>query len=372
LALLRRRGGTIVATSVEKLERHMLKPTGTSLAELAERFGCTVQGDASVRVTHVATLETADDQAIAFVARPKYVPLLGTTRAAAVILAPALAARYVGPALVTRNPHALFARIAALLHPIEPATPGIHESATVHETARIDDSASVDAACVVGAHARIGRNVVLGPHCIVMRGAVIGEDSRLIARVTVCERVGIGARCILHPGAVVGADGFGLAPVEGGAWIKVPQLGSVRVGDDVEIGANTTIDRGALGDTVIEDGVKLDNLIQVAHNVRIGAHTAVAACVGIAGSAKIGKHCLIGGNAGVADHIEICDGVTILAMTAVGSSISEPGTYSSTIGIQEAGRFRRNAARFRHLDEIAKDLRRLEKQSARREEHPEG
>jgi UDP-3-O-[3-hydroxymyristoyl] glucosamine N-acyltransferase len=165
----------------------------------------------------------------------------------------------------------------------------------------------------------------------------------------------------VHPGAVLGADGFGFAPNEDGTWIKVPQLGSVRIGDDVEIGANTTIDRGALGDTIIEDGVKLDNLIQIAHNVHIGAHTAIAACVGIAGSASIGKHCMIGGHAGIADHVEICDGVTILAMTAVSSSIREPGTYSSTIGAQEASRFRRNAARFRHLDELTKELRQLEK-----------
>jgi UDP-3-O-[3-hydroxymyristoyl] glucosamine N-acyltransferase len=246
-----------------------------------------------------------------------------------------------------------------------PATPGIHESAVVHETAAVDSSASIDAGCVIGAHARIGRNAIIGPQCVVMSGAVVGGESRRVARGTLCEQVSVGARCLLHPGAVVGADGFGFAPGgDGGAWIKVPQLGSVRVGNDVEIGANTTIDRGALGDTVIEDGVKLDNLIQIAHNVRIGAHTAVAACVGIAGSAKIGKHCMIGGNAGIADQVEICDRVIILAMTAVGSSISKPGTYSSTMGVQEAGRFRRNAARFRHLDEITKELRELEKRSA--------
>jgi UDP-3-O-[3-hydroxymyristoyl] glucosamine N-acyltransferase len=341
----------------------MSKQEAFSLAELAERFGCTVKGDASVRITHVATLAAADERAIAFVARPKYVALLEVTRAGAVILSPATAARYARTALITSNPHALFARVAALLHPMEREAPGIHESATVHETAQIDRSASIGAGCVIGANARVGANVTLGPQCIVLRGAVIGEDSRLVARVTLCERVSIGARCLLHPGAVIGADGFGFAPAEGGVWVKVPQLGSVRIGDDVEIGANTTIDRGALGDTVIEDGVKLDNLIQIAHNVHIGAHTAVAACVGIAGSAKIGKHCLIGGNAGVADHVEICNGVTILAMTAVGASIREPGTYSSTMGIQEAGRFRRNAARFRHLDEITKALRELEKRS---------
>jgi UDP-3-O-[3-hydroxymyristoyl] glucosamine N-acyltransferase len=170
----------------------------------------------------------------------------------------------------------------------------------------------------------------------------------------------VGERCILHPGAVVGSDGFGNAP-DGGVWVKIPQLGTVRIGNDVAIGANTTIDRGALQDTVIEDGVKLDNLIQVAHNVHIGAHTAIAALVGIAGSTKIGKHCVIAGKVGIADQIEICDHVTILAMTTVGGSIREPGTYSGALGFEEVGRFRRHAARFRQLDEMAKDLRQLKK-----------
>jgi UDP-3-O-[3-hydroxymyristoyl] glucosamine N-acyltransferase len=191
-----------------------------------------------------------------------------------------------------------------------------------------------------------------------MREAIVSAETRLVARVTLCEGVCVGERCILHPGAVIGSDGFGMAP-DRGAWVKVPQLGSVEIGNDVEVGANTTIDRGTLGDTVIEDGVKLDNQIQIAHNVRIGSHTVIAACVGIAGSTTVGKHCLIGGKAGIADQLDICDCVTILAMTAVGGSIRMPGTYSGTIGFAEVSRFRRNAARFRHLDEMAKDLRRV-------------
>ena len=334
----------------------MLQAAGISLGELATRFGCIVQGDANVRVTHVATLQDADSQSIAFVARPKYIPLLDQTQAGAVIVSAEIAARCRMPALIAGNPHAVYARIASLLHPPRGAPVGVHPSATVDPTAHIDASASIGPGSIIGAGARIGRDVVVGPACVVMRGATINAESRLVARVTLCERVSVGERCLLHPGVVIGSDGFGMAP-DRGAWVKVPQLGSVRVCNDVEIGANTTIDRGTLGDTVIEEGVKLDNQIQIAHNVRIGAHTAIAACVGIAGSSSIGKHCLIGGKVGIADQVEICDGVTILAMTGVGSSIHEPGVYTGHLGFDEARQFRRNAARFRHLDDLAREMR---------------
>jgi UDP-3-O-[3-hydroxymyristoyl] glucosamine N-acyltransferase len=333
---------------------------GFSLGELAARFGCQVQGDLGVRVTHVATLQDANAQALAFVANPKYLPLLAQTRAGAVIVSAENAAKCPMPALIARNPYSVYARIASLLHPPAIAAPGVHPSATIDPTAQIAPSASVGAGCVVEAGARIGPDVVLGPHCIVMLGASIGSQTRLIARVTVCAKVRLGDRCILHPGAVIGSDGFGNAP-DAGTWVKIPQLGSVVIGNDVEIGANTTIDRGTLNDTVIEDGVKLDNLIQIAHNVRIGAHTAIAACVGIAGSTTIGKHCVIAGKVGIADQVDICDGVTIMAMTTVGGSIRKPGVYSGAIGMQEVSEFRRNAARFRQLDAMAKELHRLGK-----------
>ncbi len=336
----------------------MRQPAGYSLDELASRFGCVVLGDPKIRVTHVATLQDAGPDALAFVARAKYVRLLSQTQAGAVVVPPEYASNCAVAALITSNPHAVYARIASLLHAPEPAPAGAHESAIIDPRAHIDPSASIDVGCVIGPGARIGTNVVLGPHCIVMREATIGADTRLVARVTLCDSVRIGERCVLHPGVVIGSDGFGNAP-DHGAWVKVPQLGSVYIGNDVEIGANTTIDRGTLGDTVIEEGVKLDNQIQVAHNVRIGAHTAIAACVGIAGSTIIGRHCLIGGKVGIGDQLEICDGVAILAMTGVGASIRTPGTYSGTIGFQEVTRFRRNAARFRHLDEMAKELHRM-------------
>ena len=260
--------------------------------------------------------------------------------------------------LIARNPYATYARIAGLLHPTGEVEPGVRPSAMVDSGARVDPSASIGSGAIIEADVEIGANVVIGPDCIVMRGASIGAHTRLIARVTLCERVSVGERCILHPGAVVGSDGFGNAP-DAGSWVKIPQLGSVQVGNDVEIGANTTIDRGTLDDTVVEDGVKLDNLIQIAHNVRIGAHTAIAALVGIAGSTKIGKHCVIAGKVGIADQIEICDHVTILAMAAVAGSIRQPGVYSSAIAAEEVSRFRRNAARFRHLDEMARELRQV-------------
>jgi UDP-3-O-[3-hydroxymyristoyl] glucosamine N-acyltransferase len=331
---------------------------GHSLGDLAARFGCLVQGDPATRVTRVASLQEAGADAVVFVMRGKYLPLLAQTRAGAVIVAPEHAAKCTMPALVTKNPYALYARIASLLHPPEAAAAGVHLLAIVDSTAHIDPSASIGADCVIGPDVRIGAGVVLGPQCVVMRGATIGAGTRLVARVTLCDRVSVGERCELLPGAVIGSDGFGWAPDSGG-WVKIPQLGSVQIGNDVAVGANTTIDRGTLNDTVIEDGVKLDNLIQIAHNVRLGAHTAIAACTGIAGSTRVGKHCLIGGKVGIADHVEICDHVTLLAMTAVNRSILAPGTYSSTIGFEEVTRFRRNAARFRQLDEMAKELRQM-------------
>jgi UDP-3-O-[3-hydroxymyristoyl] glucosamine N-acyltransferase len=308
----------------------------------------------------VATLQDADEQAIAFVAHPKYLHLLAGTRAGAVILTLENAPQCTTAKLIARNPYATYARIAGLLHPPADVEPGVRASAVVDSSARIDPSASIGPGATIDADVEIGANVVVGPGCIVMRGVSLGANTRLIARVTLCERVSVGERCILHPGAVVGSDGFGNAP-DGGRWVKIPQLGTVRIGNDVEIGANTTIDRGTLHDTVIEDGVKLDNLIQIAHNVHIGAHTAIAALVGVAGSTKIGKHCVIAGKVGIADQIEICDHVTILAMAAVGASIREPGVYSSAIAAEEVSRFRRNAARFRRLDEMAKELRQVRK-----------
>ena len=333
-----------------------------TLGELAVRFGCELEGDPEVEVDAVATLQNAGARAITFLANPKYRRQLATTRAAAVILDARSAESCPVAALITANPYATYARIAALLHPETGWAPGVDANARIAERASIAASASIAAGVVIEADVRIGERARIGPGCVVMRGSSIGDDTRLSANVTVCHDVSIGARVLIHPGAVIGADGFGLAP-ERGAWVKVPQVGSVRIGDDVEIGANTTIDRGAIDDTVIEEGVKLDNQIQIGHNVRIGAHTAIAGCTGVSGSTIIGRRCMIGGMVGFAGHLTVCDDVVVTGLTLVSHSIRKPGVYSSGLPADEARRWRRNAVRLRHLDELAK---RVESLSGRR------
>lgn len=335
-------------------------PAEYSLAELADGCGARVRGDASVRVHAVATLQHADRGSITFLSNPHYKRYLGVTRASAVILAPDDADDCPVPALVVKNPYLAYARVAAMLMPAPKARQGVDGAARVHPGAKIAASAWIGPGAVIEEAAEIAEGASIGPNCVVMRGAQVGAHTRLVANVTLAERVRIGRRGLLHPGAVIGADGFGIArDVE--RWIKVPQLGSVIVGDDVEVGANTTIDRGALEDTLIGDGVKLDNQIQVGHNVQIGEHTAIAGCVAIAGSAHIGKRCMIGGAAGIVGHIEIADDVTITAMTLVSHSIHEPGVYSGSAPMDRAARWRKNTVRFRQLDELARRLNQIEK-----------
>lgn len=326
-----------------------------TLGALAERFALRLQGDAEREITGVASLDNATASELGFLANPKYLGQLATTHAGAIVLAPAAAERYEGNALIADNPHAAFARIAALFERRPAPAPGIHPSAAVEAGAQVDPGASIGPFCTIAAGSRIEAGAVLGPHCIVGPDCVVGAQSRLVARVTLAERVTLGKRVLIHPGAVLGSDGFGLA-FDRGAWLKVPQLGGVRVGDDCEIGANTTIDRGALDDTVLEEDVRLDNLIQIAHNVHIGAHTAMAGCVGVAGSAKIGRYCLVGGKVGIAGHIEIADKVTITAMSLVSRSIRTPGEYSSGISVQDSRTWRRNAARVHRLDRLARRI----------------
>jgi UDP-3-O-[3-hydroxymyristoyl] glucosamine N-acyltransferase len=331
-----------------------------TLGELAVRFGCELRGDPDVTVDSVAPLAQAGPRAVAFLANPKYASQLVDTRAGAVILDATSAASSPVPSLVAANPHATFARVAAVLHPDPPIDPGIHPSAVVATDAQVDAGAQVAAQAVVASGARIGARCYVGPGCVIEQGAVIGEDSRLVARVYIGHHVVLGRRCIVQPGAVLGADGFGFAP-EKGAWIKVPQLGSVTVGDDVEIGANTTVDRGALNDTVIEEGVKIDNLCMIAHNCRIGAHTAIAATCGIAGSTTLGKRNILGGKVGVTGHVTLCDDVVILGTSFVSHSIGKPGVYSSALPAEEAGAWRRIVGRIKRLDSMARRLRNLEK-----------
>jgi len=330
------------------------------LAELAVRFGCKLRGDPDALVERVASLQEAGPGSIAFLANRRYRRYLAQTRATAVVIEPALADECPVAALATSNPYATYARIAQLLHPEPAFEPGRHPSAVVEPGASVDATAWIGAHAYVASGAEIGRGAFIGPGSIVMAGARVGDSSRLVARVTICKGVRIGQRCIVHPGAVVGGDGFGHAP-DGGAFVKVPQVGAVVIGDDVEVGANSTIDRGAIGDTVIGDGVKIDNQVQIGHNVRIGEHTVIAGCVGISGSAVIGRRCMLGGMVGVVGHLEICDDVLVTGRTMISSSIRQPGIYSSALAADEAKRFRRNAARFQQLDELAKRVRRLER-----------
>ena len=329
-----------------------------SLGELAVRFGCTLQGDPDVRVTHVATLERADSQALTFLANARYRRFLSQTKAGAVVLDAKSAAECPVAALIAKNPYAIYARIAALLHPAPAVIAGRHATAVVDSSAVIDPSAAIGPCAVVGARVRIGARCAIGPGCVVMDDVTLGADTRLVANVTLCKTVVIGERCILHPSVVIGADGFGLAPSEG-EWLKVAQIGGVRIGNDVEIGASTTVDRGAIEDTVLEDGVKLDNQIQIGHNVRIGAHTAIAGCSGVSGSTTIGARCMIAGMVGIAGHLTICDDVVVTGRSFVNSSIRKPGYYSGGLTADESTRFRKNAARFHRLDELARQVRKL-------------
>ena len=319
-----------------------------SLGELAVRFGLKLKGEPGLKVDSVATLGHARAGSLSFLANSRYRRQLAATRATAVLLAEADAADCPVAALIDPNPYLAYSRIAALIHPEPAVQPGIHASAVVAAAARVAASASIGPLCVIEEDAEIGERVRIGPGCIVQRGVRIGADSQLTSRVNLYAGVSIGERCILHAGAVVGADGFGFAP-DGGTWAKVPQVGSVRIGDDVEIGANTTIDRGAIDDTVVENGVKLDNQIQVGHNVVIGAHSAIAACTGISGSTVIGQRCLIGGMVGFAGHLNIADDVRVTGCTLVSASIHSAGTYSSGMPAVEARRWRRMVAHLRRL-----------------------
>ena len=319
-----------------------------ALGELAARSGCELRGDPNVLIGSVAPLGSAGPGSLSFLANPKLSPLLQLTGASAVVLDRRSVEQCPTAALISPNPHAAFARIAGWLYPVPPLHPGVHPSTLVDASAQVDASAEISPYCVIGAGARIGARCRIGAYCLIGAQAGVGPDSTLVARVTLAERVQLGARVLIHPGAVIGADGFGYAR-EGAVWVKVPQLGAVIVGDDVEIGANTTIDRGAIEDTMIAEGVKLDNQIQIGHNVQIGAHTAIAGCTGISGSTRIGARCMIGGQCGIAGHITICDDVVITGMAMVSGSISKPGVYSSGIPLEPARRWRRVVAQLKRL-----------------------
>jgi len=317
-----------------------------ALREIAAQLGGELIGDGQTRIGRIGPLEGAGPDTIAFLSNPRYLPQLHASAAGCVIVAPAQreAARARGSAIVTPDPYLYYARLTQWWAPRvrPPAAAGVHPSAVVDASARIDASASIGALCVIGA------------------GVSIGPATRLAPRVTVGDGCTIGARCLLHSGVVIGADGFGFAPHEG-RWEKIEQLGAVRIGDDVEIGANTCIDRGALDDTVIGDGVKLDNLIQIGHNVKVGAHTAMAGNAGVAGSATIGAHCTVGGGAVVLGHLTLADHVHISAASVVMRSIRQPGQYSGVFPIDDNAAWEKNAATLRQLHALRDRVRELEK-----------
>jgi len=335
-----------------------------TLGELAKQVGGELHGgDPDCSITAVATLQNAGADEISFLANKHYKRYLHETRAAAVILSPEDADACPTAVITSANPYVSYARAATLISPAPPPKQGIHATASIDATSSIDAAAWIGPQCIIEEGVTIGAGVQLAGGCFVGAGSTIGADSRLSANVVVCHDVIIGERVNIYPGAVIGSDGFGLAN-ENGKWLNVPQLGSVRIGSDVEIGSNTTIDRGALEDTILEEGVRLDNQIQVAHNVQIGAHTAIAGCVGISGSAKIGKYCMIGGGVGIVGHLEIADHVIVTGMTMVTRSITSPGVYSSGLPAQDNNSWNKNYARFRQLDKLARKVQELERSLA--------
>jgi len=330
-----------------------------TLNELARITGGNVHGDGDSELEGVETLQDATLGKISFYANSRYRRYLSTTNATAVILRQDDLAACPTNALVSDNPYLAYVRVAAYLHPSPTFEPGVAPTAAVDASADVDLSAFVGPNATVEAGAIVGSGVYIGPNSVVAAGVVIGAQSRLIANVTLCHGTRVGERCVLHPGVVIGSDGFGLAN-DKGAWIKVPQLGNVILGNDVDVGANTTIDRGAIRDTVIADGVKLDNLIQVAHNVEIGADTAIAACTGISGSTKIGSRCTLAGAVGVVGHVEIADNVHVSGMSMVSRNLREPGVYTGSIPAMPHDQWKKNFARLKQLDDMMRRLRTLE------------
>jgi len=341
----------------------MKKSKSLSLAEIAEFLGGELRGNPVQTIHAINTLQDAGPGEISFLANPAYAKYLPQTRASAVLVRPAEAELCTSDVIILNNPYLGYAKLSKLFERELTQTHGIHPSAVVHPQAKVAESAVIGPGVVIAAGATVGDNVRLIANVYVGEDTVIGDDCYLHPNVSLYAGVVLGQRVIIHSGAVIGSDGFGFAN-EAGRWERIAQLGGVVIGDDVMVGAGTTIDRGALDDTVIEEGVILDNQIQIAHNVRIGAHTAIAACTGISGSTRIGRYCVIAGAVGIAGHLEIVDKVQITGMTMVTHSIREPGVYSSGVPIESNAKWRKNAARFRQLDELARRIRRLEKGSS--------
>lgn len=330
---------------------------GLRLEDIVARLGGELRGDGSVRVRQVASLTAAGTGQISFLANPKFRKQLATTGASAIIVSPRHADLTALPRILHANPYAYYARVVQLLNPPVLPPAGVHPSAVVDSP--VPASASIGPRVVVGRNVRIGEGVVLHPGVVVGDDVTIGEGSCLYPNVVVYRACVIGARAVIQAGAVIGGDGFGFAK-DGDDWVKIPQIGRVVIGEDVEVGANTTIDRGALDDTVIGRGVKLDNQLQIAHNVVIGEYTAIAGCVGIAGSTRIGARCTIGGAAMIIGHLDIADGVHVSAGTLVSKSIAQPGHYTGVFPMDSHDSWLHNAAQLRHLDQLARRVKELE------------
>lgn len=329
------------------------------LAELATLVNAKVVGDPDSTILCVDSLERAGPEAITFFADRKLADQLSHCNAGAVLLNAKDEARFAGNRLLVDDPYAAYATIARKLHPDAAVPGGVHASAVVASGAQIDSSACISARAVIADDVVIGPRVLIGAGAVIEQGVTIGADTRIGSNAVICGSATLGERCRISAGVVIGESGFGFAPTDDG-WIGIPQLGSVRIGNDVEVGAQTSIDRGTINDTVIGDGVKLDNQIQVGHNVQIGEHSIVAACAGIAGSAVIGKRCMIAGKAAIKDHVNLADDVVIEAAGVVLKSIAQPGRYSSVVSVQESRRWKRNSVIISKLDELLERIRNLE------------
>ena len=331
-----------------------------SLAALAEITGADLRGDPECCVSAVGSLDEAQPGQLAFLASKRFRRYLKKTRASVVILGADAVDECPAHALVSDNPQFAYALAATALTAEAPPEPGVHATAVVDPSAQVQASAYIGPHSVIGAGSVIAEGVEIGPNCVIGKNCEVGKGSRLVASVTLCDGTRMGQRCLIHSGAVLGTDGFGLAR-DGERWVKIPQLGRVVLGDDVEVGAGTTIDRGALKDTVVHDGVKLDNQIQIAHNVEIGAHTVMASQVGIAGSTRIGSGCVLAGQAGISGHLELADGVYVSGLTAVSRSLRRSGLYTSTVPALQHKQWGRNFARLKQLDDLFRRVKALEK-----------
>ena len=332
-----------------------------TLGELAEQLGGQVRGDESTRVTRLATLKKAQTGQLSFLSNSKYLSDLKSTQASCVLLTEDAVEHCPTNAIILSNPYFAFAKVASLFDTSPKATNKIHPSAIIAKTAHIASNVSIAANAVIGEHVELGKGVVVGANTVILDHSSIGENSEIKSNVSIYHDVRVGARCIIHANSVIGSDGFGNAKDEKGNWVKIPQIGGVTIGNDVEVGASTTIDRGAIDDTVIEDGVKIDNQIQIAHNVHVGENTAIAGSTGIAGSVTIGKNCLLGGQVGVSGHLEITDNVILAAASNVSKDITESGFYTAAFNVRPHMEWKRTSARIFRLDKLEKRVKMLEK-----------